>query len=191
MASASRHRDHHLRARRNRRTRRQHGESRRHCRRRCAVDDRRQRNHSSGNAQRRPGRPDARLPVVGQSSGVAQDDGTALPGGESQPKFLVKDDDGTHVRVVCGNFWGKDGPVDGIAADPIYLDVSVAPGRRKTLPVETTRHAFAYVFGGSGKFCNASAPLFPCPPKRSSGRTRVLRRRQTIVRWCSSIEATK
>jgi redox-sensitive bicupin YhaK (pirin superfamily) len=58
----------------------------------------------------------------------------------------VKDDDGTHVRVVCGNFWGKSGPVDGIAADPIYLDVSVPPGRRKMLPVGVTRHAFAYVF---------------------------------------------
>jgi redox-sensitive bicupin YhaK (pirin superfamily) len=71
----------------------------------------------------------------------------------------VLDDDGTHVRVVCGNFWGKSGPVDGVAADPIYLDVSVSPGRRKTLPVETSRHAFAYVFAGSGKFCNASGPL--------------------------------
>lgn len=72
---------------------------------------------------------------------------------------VVQEDDGTLVRVVCGNFWGKSGPVDGIAADPIYLDVSVAPGRRRSLPVETTRHAFAYVFGGSGKFCNASGPL--------------------------------
>jgi hypothetical protein len=71
----------------------------------------------------------------------------------------VKDDDGTHVRVVVGNFWGKKGPVDGIAADPIYIDVSVPPGRRKKLPVDTSRHAFAYVFGGSGKFCNASGPL--------------------------------
>jgi hypothetical protein len=71
----------------------------------------------------------------------------------------IKDDDGTHVRVVCGTFWGKKGPVDGIAADPIYLDVSVAPGKTKTLPVETSRHAFAYVFGGAGKFCNASGPL--------------------------------
>ena len=71
----------------------------------------------------------------------------------------ITDDDGTHVRVVCGNFWGKSGPVEGIAADPMYLDVSVPPGRRKTLPVETTRHAFAYVFAGSGKFCNASGPL--------------------------------
>src|SRR5467141_2708442 len=71
----------------------------------------------------------------------------------------IVDDDGTRVRVVCGDFWGKTGPVDGIAADPIYLDVSVPPGRRKTLPVEITRHAFAYVFAGNGKFCNASEPL--------------------------------
>jgi redox-sensitive bicupin YhaK (pirin superfamily) len=71
----------------------------------------------------------------------------------------IQDDDGTRVRVVCGNFWGKTGPVDGIAAEPIYLDVSVPPGRTTTLPVETTRHAFAYVFAGKGKFCNASGPL--------------------------------
>ncbi len=72
---------------------------------------------------------------------------------------VITDDDATQVRIVCGSFWGKTGPVDGIAADPIYLDVSVPPGQRKTLPVETTRHAFAYVFAGSGKFCNASEPL--------------------------------
>jgi len=71
----------------------------------------------------------------------------------------ITEDDGTRVRVVCGEFWGKRGPVDGIAADPIYLDISVPPGRSKLLPVETSRHAFAYVFGGAGKFCNASAPL--------------------------------
>jgi hypothetical protein len=72
---------------------------------------------------------------------------------------VITDDDGTQVRIVCGNFWGQTGPVDGIAADPIYLDVTVLPGKRKTLPVETTRHAFAYVFAGAGKFCNASGPL--------------------------------
>jgi redox-sensitive bicupin YhaK (pirin superfamily) len=69
------------------------------------------------------------------------------------------DDDGTHVRIVSGSFWGTKGPVDQIAAEPVYLDVFVPPGRKKTLPVETTRHAFAYVFEGSGKFCNASGPL--------------------------------
>ena len=38
----------------------------------------------------------------------------------------ITDDDGTHVRLICGSFWGKRGPVKGIAADPIYIDVSVA-----------------------------------------------------------------
>ena len=71
----------------------------------------------------------------------------------------IKDDDGTLVRVVCGNFWGTKGPVDGIAADPMYLDVMVPPRCRKTLPVETIRQAFAYVFAGGGKFCNSSGPL--------------------------------
>jgi redox-sensitive bicupin YhaK (pirin superfamily) len=70
----------------------------------------------------------------------------------------VTDDDGTRIRVVCGSFWGKRGPVEGIAADPRYLDVWVPPGRRKTLPVETTQHAFAYVFDGAGRFRDASDP---------------------------------
>ncbi len=70
----------------------------------------------------------------------------------------VTDDDGTRVRVICGTFWGKTGPVDRVAADPRYLDVFVPPGGLKHLPVETSRHAFAYVFAGSGSFRDASAP---------------------------------
>jgi redox-sensitive bicupin YhaK (pirin superfamily) len=70
----------------------------------------------------------------------------------------VTDDDGTRARILCGTFWGKAGPVDGIAADPSYIDIWVPPGQRKTLPVATGRHAFAYVFEGSGHFANASAP---------------------------------
>ncbi len=70
----------------------------------------------------------------------------------------VTDDDGTIVRVICGDFWGKKGPVEGVAADPRYLDISVPPGARKRLAVETTRNAFAYVFAGSGTFRDASTP---------------------------------
>ena len=70
----------------------------------------------------------------------------------------VTDDDGTKIRIICGDFWGKKGPVDGIAADPRYLDVRVPPGKKKALPVETYRNAFAYVFEGSGKFRDASTP---------------------------------
>lgn len=71
----------------------------------------------------------------------------------------VIDDDGTRVRIITGSFWGTRGPVDGIAADPTYIDVSVPPGRKKAIPVETSHHSFAYVFAGTGKFCNASGPL--------------------------------
>ncbi len=70
----------------------------------------------------------------------------------------VVDDDGTRVRVICGEFWGKTGPVEGVAADPRYLDVWVPPRVRKTFPVESSRHAFAYIFEGSGTFRDASAP---------------------------------
>ena len=103
----------------------------------------------------------------------------------------VTDDDGTRRAIICGNFWGKPGPVDGIAADPIYFDVSVPPGKRKTLPVETTRHAFAYVFAGAGKFCNASGPLaVPTEAGRLGGHARR-RRRRTTARSCSSTAATR
>jgi redox-sensitive bicupin YhaK (pirin superfamily) len=70
----------------------------------------------------------------------------------------VVDDDGTSVRVIIGDFWGKKGPVDGIAADPQYLDISVPAGVRKTFKVDTYRRAFAYVFAGAGHFSDASAP---------------------------------
>jgi len=84
----------------------------------------------------------------------------------------------------AGASGANSGPVDSIAADPIYLDVSVPPGKRKTLPIDTRRHAFAYVFAGSGKFCNASEP-WPCrrrvwvgstpnPPAEASNRSLVL-----------------
>src|SRR5207244_3223194 len=65
---------------------------------------------------------------------------------------------GTRVRVICGEFWGKKGPVEGVAADPNYLDIFVPPGQRKRFKIDTTRNAFAYVFAGSGTFRDASNP---------------------------------
>jgi hypothetical protein len=79
-----------------------------------------------------------------------------IPSGEVPE---VVEDDGTRVRIVVGDFAGKKGPVDGIASEPRYLDVWVPPGKRKTLPVETYRHVFAYIFEGSGSFRSASKPF--------------------------------
>ena len=81
----------------------------------------------------------------------------------------IVDDDGTRVRVVCGEFWGKKGPVDGVAADPRYLDVFVPAGLRKTLPVEIERHAFAYIFEGDARFAYASKPFGVLSEKQIDG----------------------
>jgi quercetin 2,3-dioxygenase len=70
----------------------------------------------------------------------------------------VTDDDGTRIKVVCGSLWGVTGPVVGVAAEPHYVDVWVPPLHKKLLPVETSRHAFAYVFTGSGRFSHGSSP---------------------------------
>jgi redox-sensitive bicupin YhaK (pirin superfamily) len=74
----------------------------------------------------------------------------------------VTEDDGTRARIICGEFWGKRGPVEGVTAGssiaPSYVDISVPPGRRRRIQVETTRNAFAYVFAGVGTFRDASAP---------------------------------
>jgi redox-sensitive bicupin YhaK (pirin superfamily) len=97
---------------------------------------------------------------------------------------VAREDDGTEVRIVCGSYRGIRGPVDDVAARPVYLDVAVPAGKRRKLPVETTSHAFAYVFTGEGKFCNASEPLaVPTeaaawldthPPSHAGNRTLVL-----------------
>ena len=87
------------------------------------------------------------------------------------------DDDGTVVRVVVGTWRGRRGPVDGIAADPQYLDVSVPAGTRKAIPVDAYRSAFAYVFEGSASFRGASDPVGVLVEKEIGGREVRLRDR--------------
>ncbi|HKD06507.1 MAG TPA: pirin family protein [Bryobacteraceae bacterium] len=70
----------------------------------------------------------------------------------------VTEDDGTRARIICGEFWGQRGPVEGVAADPSYVDISVPPGKFRRIKVEISRNAFAYVFAGSGAFRDASDP---------------------------------
>jgi len=105
----------------------------------------------------------------------------------------IVDDDATRIRVVCGDFWGKRGPVDGVAADPRYLDIWVPAGRRKTLPVEVGRHAFAYVFEGSGTFSHASQSFGVLTEKETSNGGTVVRERtgnRSLVVFDSGDEVT-
>jgi redox-sensitive bicupin YhaK (pirin superfamily) len=105
----------------------------------------------------------------------------------------ITDDDGTVVRVIIGSFWGKKGPVDGIAAEPHYLDISVPAGRRKTFRVDTYRRAFAYVFEGAGRFADASRPEGVLLEKEVMGREmniRDLSGNRTLIRFGSGEEVT-
>jgi redox-sensitive bicupin YhaK (pirin superfamily) len=76
--------------------------------------------------------------------------------GKDIPEIL--EDDGTVVKIIVGSFRGRTGPVDGIAADPLYLDIFVPEGRRKRFAIDTRRRAFAYVFDGAASFRDADMP---------------------------------
>jgi redox-sensitive bicupin YhaK (pirin superfamily) len=105
----------------------------------------------------------------------------------------VVDDDGTKVRVVVGSFWGKTGPVDGIAADPQFLDISVPAGVKKTFPVDTYRRAFAYIFEGAGAFADASQPTGVLLEKEVAGQEvniRDMSGNRTLVRFGTGDEVT-
>jgi len=105
----------------------------------------------------------------------------------------ITDDDGTAVRVITGTFWGKTGPVDGIAADPQYLDVSVPAGVTKTFRIDTYRRAFAYVFQGAGAFADASTPTGVLLEKEVAGQElniRDLSGDRTLIRFGTGDEVT-
>ena len=105
----------------------------------------------------------------------------------------ILDDDGTLVKVIVGEFWGKRGPVDGIAADPQYLDISVPAGVRKTFKIDTYRRAFAYVFDGAARFADASAPQGVRLEKEVMGQEvniRDLSGDRTLVRFGTGDEVT-
>ncbi|MEZ8014619.1 MAG: pirin family protein [Ascidiaceihabitans sp.] len=111
--------------------------------------------------------------------------------GNDVPQII--DDDGTVVKIITGNFWGKAGPVDGIAADPLFLDVSIPPNGRKTLPVDTRANAFAYVFAGQGSFVDASAPIGVRVEKEVAGEElniRDMTGNRTLVRFGNGDDVT-
>lgn len=106
---------------------------------------------------------------------------------------VVTDDDGTRVKVITGNFWGKTGPVDGIAADPQYLDITVPAGVRKTFKIDTYRRAFAYIFDGAGAFVDAATPAGILLEKEVAGQELNIRDMsgdRTLVRFGTGDEVT-
>jgi len=63
----------------------------------------------------------------------------------------IKAEGGASVRVIAGRVGGTAGPVAGIAADPVYLDVKAPPRSSFTQPIPRGHAAFAYVFEGQAR----------------------------------------
>ena len=85
-----------------------------------------------------------------------------LPAAEkmSQPRYQEVTSDaiplveksGLKLRLVAGEFEGVRGPVAEIAAQPLYMDMTLDPGTAFTLPVPAGHSVIAYVFEGEGLF---------------------------------------
>ena len=67
----------------------------------------------------------------------------------------IQRSDGVRVRVITGEVDGKAGPVSGIAAKPIYMDVAVPAHTKFNQAIDNGSTAFAYVFEGTARFAAA------------------------------------
>jgi quercetin 2,3-dioxygenase len=68
-------------------------------------------------------------------------------------------DNGSKIKVICGNVQGVQGPVHDIVTDPEYIDVTVPPGCEFIHPVKKGHTALAYIIDGKGCFCKEKKPF--------------------------------
>ncbi len=69
---------------------------------------------------------------------------------------VVSRDAGIKIRVIAGEVDGVRGPVTEIAADPVYLDITIPENKVFKHRIERGHTAFAYVFEGQGRFESAA-----------------------------------
>ncbi len=63
----------------------------------------------------------------------------------------VTTEDGVTVRVIAGSHGGATGPVEGIAVEPIFLDVALPAGARFAHDLPADHTCFIYPFEGAVK----------------------------------------
>ena len=68
------------------------------------------------------------------------------------------ENDGVKIRVVAGTVEGISGPVEDIAASPLYMDVQLDPDKEWTQAIPSGHTALAYVFDGEGVFSGETIP---------------------------------
>ena len=65
--------------------------------------------------------------------------------------------EGVTARVIAGEVGGVRGPIEGIATEPLYLDVHLSPDAAVELPLTLGHNAFAYVYEGRATLGPASS----------------------------------
>ena len=71
----------------------------------------------------------------------------------------VKLGNGIEVSVICGTFMGDNGPIKNVTIQPEYLDVSMPSHCVFTHEIPANHTVLAYVFEGSGLFCEGADPF--------------------------------
>jgi hypothetical protein len=78
---------------------------------------------------------------------------------EDVPEVAI---DGGRVRIVAGEVPDGDGAVrgavSGIVTDPLYLDITVDPGKTVTIPIGESHNGFVYPFEGEGAIGGPDSP---------------------------------
>jgi redox-sensitive bicupin YhaK (pirin superfamily) len=76
---------------------------------------------------------------------------------EAVPELVQEN--GTKIRVICGQVGDIQGPVRDIVTDPEYLDVSVPPESQFVHPTRRGHTLFAYIIQGSAHFGQEKDPF--------------------------------
>jgi redox-sensitive bicupin YhaK (pirin superfamily) len=76
--------------------------------------------------------------------------------GIESAEIPAENQDGAHVRVICGTAGSSTGPVRDIVIEPEYLDVTLEPGAAWTHPTALGHTVFAYLFEGDARFGTTS-----------------------------------
>ena len=61
---------------------------------------------------------------------------------------VVHPAEGVEVKVIAGELAGAVGPVQGVATEPVYLDIRLQPSATLEVALPAGHHAFTYVFDG-------------------------------------------
>ena len=104
---------------------------------------------------------------------------------------VVRQDDGSTVKVIAGTHEGATGPVHNVAADPLYLDVTLRPGMEFRHPTRRGDTVFAHVLEGTGDVAPATDPPAPAGDRQAGPGETVLYGPGDLVRIVAGLQGMR